>query len=104
MQFVHSGSVYTFKKYPDWLEVAETTGAFKPGTRTSDVTLYERPGNAQRLRARGMVNAAFVELVTIISRNWLAIEMRVSYAVADARFPNRADALPTWTHFSERVP
>jgi hypothetical protein len=40
-RFVHSGSVYTFKKYSGWLEVAETTGAFKPGTRTSDVTLYE---------------------------------------------------------------
>jgi hypothetical protein len=50
-----------------------------------------------------MVNAAFVELVTIISRNWLAIEMRVSYAVADARFPNRADALPTWTHFRKSM-
>jgi len=41
-RFVHTGSVYTFKKYSGWLEVAETTGAFKPGTRTSDVTLYER--------------------------------------------------------------
>lgn len=41
-RFVHSGSVYTFKKYPDSLEVAETTGAFKPGTRTNDVTLYEK--------------------------------------------------------------
>jgi hypothetical protein len=41
-RFVHTGSVYTFKKYSGWLEVAETTGAFKPGTRTSDVTLYEK--------------------------------------------------------------
>ena len=41
-RFVHSGSVYTFKKYSDSLEVVETTGAFKPGTRTNDVILYEK--------------------------------------------------------------
>jgi len=41
-RFVHTGSVYTFKKYSDWLEVVKTTGAFKPGTRTNDVTLYEK--------------------------------------------------------------
>ena len=39
-RFVHSGSRYTFKTYSGWLEVVNSTGAFKPGTKTNNVQLF----------------------------------------------------------------
>jgi len=39
-RFVHTGSQYTFKTEPDFLKVVKSTGMYKPGTITGDVTLF----------------------------------------------------------------
>jgi len=46
-KFVHSGSVYKFKINSGWLEVVETSGAFKVGTRTNNVLIFTETDQSQ---------------------------------------------------------
>jgi len=39
-KFVHSGTIYIFKLESGWLEVKQTTGSFKKGTRTNNIHVF----------------------------------------------------------------
>jgi len=57
-RFVHSSSIYIFKMQPGWIEVVQTSGLFKAGTKTNQVTLFS-PIEQQYLGKGGNASVSF---------------------------------------------
>lgn len=66
-RFVHSGSLYTFKLETGWLEVVQSSGLFRRGTRTNEVTLFS-PIEQQYLAAGGNAAVSFDDGNTYLGR------------------------------------